>query len=184
MAKRSLAEPQVRLPVQQTRRPGGHAGTRGMLRFFWAAGVVSWTTSDGYLYVNGELAAPIGDLPAPETDAWRRVVDRIAWQHAYSALVRAVASNASFGGILEALPLPLDHGFAITRGRELIAVIRPTCASVPGRSPVYGNFLAPGPHWRQVARLLGGDPDVPVPAELPRPPAPRRGPSSQHRRSR
>ena len=94
-------------------------------------------------------------------------VDRFAREHAYDVLARAVAGNARYGRDLEAVPLPREHGFAIMRGREAIAVIHPTRASVPGQPPVYGNFLAPGPHWEAVAHVLGGDDDA---ADLVQPP--------------
>jgi hypothetical protein len=146
-----------------------------MLQFFWAAGVV----------IRRELTGQIGDFPKPETDAWFRAVDRIAWRHAYEVLARAVAGNARYGGNLEAVPLPQEHGFAITRGRERIAVIHPTRASVPGRPPVYGNFLAPGPHWGKVAYVPGGDADATDLAEppgLPAQPGPASSPSPEWRR--
>jgi hypothetical protein len=123
-----------------------------MFQFFWAAGVV----------IRREHTGQIGDFPKPETDAWFRAVDRIAWRHAYEVLARAVADNARYGGNLEAVPLPQEHGFAITRGRERIAVIHPTRASVPGRPPVYGNFLAPGPHRGKVAHVPGATLTPPI----------------------
>lgn len=136
-------------------------GAQKMLHFFWAAGVV----------ITRELTDPVPGFPQPETGAWRRAVDRFAWEHAYEVLARAVAGNARYGRDLEAVPLPREHGFAIMRGREEIAVIHPTRASVPGRPPVYGNFLAPGPHWEAVARFLDGDDDATDLAEPPEIPA-------------
>lgn len=136
------------------------AGIRRMLHFFWAAGVVTQTTANGLVYVSGELAGRISDFPPPETDAWCRAVDRIAWRCANDVLVRALANNAHYIGRAEAFPLPQENGFAVIRGRERIAVIHATHGSAPGRPPVYGNFLASGPHWEKIAPFSDDATDV------------------------
>jgi hypothetical protein len=153
VAEPSSGVPRNDLPARTPRS----AGAQQLLHFFWAAGVVSWTTADGDLYVRGKLAGRALSLAHSETDAWRRAVDRIAWRHAYDVLARAVANNACYSGSPEAIPLPQENGFAITCGRERIAVIHATHASVPGQPPVFGNFLAPGPHWGKVAPIVDGD---------------------------
>lgn len=167
----SGSEPSAGMPRKHGSAATPTAGTQRMLQFFWAAGVTSWTSTNDDLYVSGEPAGRVSGFPNPDTNAWRHAVDQIAWRHTYKRLERAVANNALYSGSPEAFPLPQEHGFAITRGREQIAVIRATHASIPDQPPVYGNFLVPGPHWAKVAPIVADDADAQDPVDPPSVPA-------------
>jgi hypothetical protein len=108
------------------------AGMRQLLHFFWTAGVLSWMSTDGDLYVRGEFAGQLRDLPHPESDSWRQAVDRIAWRHAHDVLVRAVTNNARYSGSLEAILFPkrmASQSFAVvSRSRSFT---RPTRRANP-----------------------------------------------------
>ena len=106
-------------------------GAQKMLHFFWAAGVV----------ITRELTDPVPGFPQPETDAWRRAVDRFAWDHAYDVLVRAVAGNARYGRDLEAVPLPRSTGL------QSCAVVRQSRSFTRPARPFPGSRRSTGTSW-------------------------------------
>jgi hypothetical protein len=130
------------------------SGADRLLGFFRAAGVDAEIEHGGCLRINGSETGPSAQLPAPETPEWINSVNEIALTYARDKFIKAVEDNARLGEDLHASLLPRERGFAIMRGDARLAVIHPAHAFIPRRPFIYANFLAPGPHWQQVANVL------------------------------
>lgn len=126
-----------------------------MLAFFRAARVRTELVSGGCLWINGsqvELLRWI--LPSAKTLSWNDVIDEMALKYVRDKFVRAVEDNARFGEGLRVVLQWRERGFAIMRNDVRLGVIHATRAQIPRRDVIHANFLVPGPHWQQVARVL------------------------------
>jgi hypothetical protein len=130
------------------------SGADRFFGFFRAAGLDAELGHGGCLRINGSETGPLAPLPAPETPEWINSVNEIALTYVRDTFIKAVQDNARLGDDLHASLLPRERGFAIMRGDVRLAVIHPAHAFIPRRPFIYANFLAPGPHWQQVANVL------------------------------
>jgi len=163
---------------QLTHRP---SGIDSLLGFFRAGGIDAQLGPDGHLRIDGSQIGPLNQLPSPDTAEWVNAVNEIALKHIHDKFTSAVENNAPVGASLGASLLPGEKGVAIMRDGERLAVIYPAHASIPHRRLIYANFLAPGPHWEQVANALRQQADggraATRDAEPELPPGPKRTPT-------
>ncbi len=137
-------------PELRSRQPGADR----LLGFFRAAGVEAELEHGGCLRINGSETGPMAQLPPAETPDWINTVNEIALKYVRDKFIKAVEDNTRLGDDLRASLLPRERGFAIMRGDVRLAVIHPAHAFIPHRPFICANFLAPGPHWQQVANVL------------------------------
>lgn len=139
----------------RSRWPGAYA----LVAFLRAADVRAELHSDGRLWINGKQVQRGDQLPQPETFKWRKEVDTIVVEHIRDKFNTAVEDYARFGKGLRIIPQWSERGFSIVDCDVQLAIIHPTRAYVSDgkfihAKVIHANFLAPGPHWQQVADAL------------------------------
>jgi hypothetical protein len=123
--------------------------------FFGDAGIQAKLVDGGCLWINGGQTRPLAwILPTRDRLDWNSVIDEMAVKYVGDKFRKAVADNARFGEGLRAFLRQEDRGIAIMRGDVRLAIIHATSAQIPHCDVIYGNFLKPGPHWKQVADAI------------------------------
>ena len=121
-------------------------------RFFTRAGL-EVERKPGGLFVGGSRF-PLDDIPRRAvTVYWPARIDAFVAEQ----LPERLEQQAGNSGVLErgysAERSP--DGLRINRDGVVVGSIRATGATVVGEATIPGNFLLPGDHWAQLARLLG-----------------------------
>jgi len=129
------------------------SGVDRVVAFFRAAGVRAELRGDGRLSLDGKRTEPLRrGWPAKEA-ALNRIIDELAAKYARELLKKAVRENGHFGKSGQAVK-PEQWGFVVVQGRVRVAFIRATGADLPNGQVVSGNFLKPGPHWRELRNAI------------------------------
>jgi hypothetical protein len=130
------------------------SGIDALVDFLRAGGIDVKVVQGGCLRINGGQTRSLKHLPPQETLEWQTVADELILKHAGEMFIKAMKDNAHFGKGLRALLRQNERGIVVMRGEIRLAIIHPSRAQIPHQEIIYGNFLVPGPHWRQAADIL------------------------------
>jgi hypothetical protein len=130
-------------------------GINFVISFFSEAGVRAELLPSGRLAVDGKLTAPLTERtwssdPARLND----LIDEITANYIEGLLLASVVRNTSHDIAARTSVKHHGNGFAIVQGGVRLVLIRATSAQVVKGDVIKGNFLKPGPHWRQMDKAI------------------------------
>jgi hypothetical protein len=128
-----------------------YPGVSAVLAFFAHAGVPARLLTGAYVQIGDAAPVSLADASPSRMRGWNEVIDRLALKSAAKKFIQAIEGNVVFGPGFRAFLKPEESGFSIMRGGERVAFIRATSARTAAGTVINANFLAPGPHWRQLA---------------------------------
>jgi hypothetical protein len=130
-------------------------GINFVISFFGQAGVRTEILPSGRLAVDGKLTAPLTERTwSSEPARLNGLIDEITANYIEGRLLASVVRNTSHDIGVRTSVKHHGNGFAIVHGGMRLVLIRATSAQVLKGDLIKGNFLNPGPHWRQLDKAI------------------------------